>query len=215
MRKEEVYIIGGGSSLVGFDFNKLKDKDTIVVNKAIFHVPNPTYFITMDYMFVSNNKEKLRKKRFPKFFVGAINNPYLKYIKGKLTDTRYKMSYDLDMIDVLIFSKHDAGLGFNFGDFRHGCNSGYCALQLAIILGYKKIHLLGIDLTCTDKTHFHGGYGRSINNFTKKLNFYIMYFRYAMNLLKKHPEIEIYNCSSISKLKNLLPYKDIGGYNEI
>lgn len=210
MRQEEVYIIGGGESLAGYDFAKLKNKDTVVINKSIFHVPNPTYFITMDYMFLKTHKDKLRRRRTTKFFVGAMNNSYLRYIDGKLMDTRYKLAYDLDMIDVLVFSKYDKGIGFNFGEFRHGCNSGYCALQLAIILNYKKIYLLGIDLGFQNNTHFHGGYGSSKIKFTKKLATYYLYFRYAFHILQKYPNIQIYNCSETSKLKNYLPYKNIG-----
>jgi len=210
MRQEEIYIIGGGASLKGFDFDLLKDKDTIVVNKTIFHVKNPTYFITMDYMFLKNYREKIKRNKTAKFFVGAMNNAYLKYKNGKLTDTKHKISYDLDMIDVLIFSKYDKGIGFDFTNFRHGCNSGYCALQLAIILGYKKINLLGIDLNFTENTHFHGGYGYSKNHFKKRLAFYTLYFRYAFYVLQNHPEIQIYNCSDISLLKNYLPFKNLG-----
>lgn len=208
--QKAVYIIGGGTSLKGFRFANLENKDTIVINKAIYHVSNPTYFITMDYMFLKNNKESLRKHKVTKFFVGAINNPYLRYRDGKLTDTRYKMAYDLDMIDVLIFSKRDKGIGLTFGDFRHGCNSGYCALQLAIALGYKEIYLLGIDLTFTNDTHFHGGYGYKKSKFKKKLSFYKLYFRYGIAQLKNYPDIKVYNCSSNSALKNYLPYKNIG-----
>lgn len=207
--KDEVYIIGGGASLRGFDFNKLNGKDTIAVNKALFYIPNPTYFISMDYMFVRNNKHRIRKKQISKFFVGAISNPYLKYKKGKLTDLKCKISYDLDMIDVLIFSKYDKGLGFDFNNFRHGCNSGYCALQLAIILGYKKIYLLGIDLNFTEKTHFHDGYGYLGKTFERKLQFYYLYFRTAIHTLKMHPNIQVYSCSPISLLNKYLPYKDL------
>lgn len=215
MKQDEVYIIGGGSSLRGFNFNKLKDKDTITVNKAIFHVPNPTYFITMDYMFLKTFREKIKRNKTAKFFVGAMNNSYLRYKNGKLTDTKHKISYDLDMIDVLIFSKYDKGIGFEFNSFRHGCNSGYCALQLAIILGYKIINLLGIDLNFTENTHFHEGYGYSKNHFKKKLANYSLYFRYAFYILQKNPEIKIYNCSNVSLLKKYLPYKQIGDNNEI
>ena len=215
MRQEEVYIIGGGASLKGFDFSSLKDKDTIAINKSIFHVINPTYFITMDYMFLKNHKEKIRRKKSTKFFVGAMNNAYIKYKNGKLIDTRHNINYDLDMIDVLIFSKFDKGIGFDFNTFKHGCNSGYCALQLAIILGYKKINLLGIDLGFQQDTHFHGGYGYSKAHFTKKLAFYSLYFRYGFYVLQNHPEIKIYNCSKSSLLSKYLPYKEIGGKNEV
>ena len=48
----EVFIVGGGTRLSGFDFNKLKNKNVIAVNKSICYVPNANYFITMDYTFL-------------------------------------------------------------------------------------------------------------------------------------------------------------------
>ena len=72
----EAFIVGGGSSLKKFDFTKLANKNTIVVNKAIVDVPNPKHFITMDYTFLKKirddvqyitNRKELNKKMLISF----------------------------------------------------------------------------------------------------------------------------------------------------
>ena len=40
---DSVFIVGGGPSLKNFDFNFLKGKDVIAVNKAVFGVPDPKW----------------------------------------------------------------------------------------------------------------------------------------------------------------------------
>src|ERR1035438_7608503 len=43
--KKRVFIVGGGASLIGFDFNSLVNEDVIAVNKAIEFVHHAKYFI--------------------------------------------------------------------------------------------------------------------------------------------------------------------------
>ena len=207
MRKE-VYIIGGGYSLKDFDFNKLKDKDTIVVNKAIKYLPNATYFITIDFTVLK--KMPQINKVFPtKMFIANFTKPYLQEKEGKIVDIRFNLVYKLEDFDVIIKSHKTEGMGIKFNDFRNGDNSGFCALQLAVILGYEKINLLGIDLIATSQTHFHEGYNESKESFQKKLDRYYGNFVVGLNELKsKRPDIKIVSCSPISKLNEIIPYKE-------
>lgn len=210
MRKE-VYIIGGGNSLKNFDFNKLKDKDTIVVNKAIKYVPNPTYFITMDFTVLKKiGLDLVAPYLGTKIFVANFAKSYLKEQNGQIIDTRFGLIYTLNDFTMIIKSWEETGMGFDFENFRSGNNSGYCALQLAILLGYEEIYLLGIDLVTSEETHFHKGYGESKEKFDKKLEEYYINFVIGLNELKaKYPDIQVYSCSKISRLKDILPYKEI------
>ena len=210
MRKE-VYIIGGGNSLKGFDFNKLKNRDTIVVNKAVKYVPNPTYFITMDFTVLKKiGLDLVAPYCGTTIFIANFAKPYLKEQNGQIIDTRFGLIYTLNEFNMIIKSWAEEGIGFDFQNFRSGNNSGYCALQLAILLGYKKIYLLGIDLITSEETHFHKGYGESKEKFDKKLKEYYRNFAIGLNELKeKCPDIQIYSCSKISRLKDILPYKEI------
>jgi len=208
--KSEVFVLGGGPSLKNFDFCKLTQKNTIVTNKSILDVPSPSYFITVDYTF----SRKIGTRCFsqiktPKIFVADFSHPFLKEKNGQIVDERYNMVYHLNDFNMVVKSYRADGIGFSFDDFRTGLNSGFCALQLAVILGYKRIYLLGVDLTITDETHFHSGYGESLQKFSEKLCTYENYFRIGLRGLLDSG-IQVISCSSISKLNDVISYKSVG-----
>jgi len=211
---KEVFIVGGGPSLRGYSFELLKSKDTIVNNIAIFDVPNPNYFITVDYTFLKKLrgfKERFLTGKYPKIFVADLSYSYLieHSIKCCIIDTRFRMKYDLSSFDMVIKARQQTGFGYTFDDFRTGANSGYCAVQLAVILGYTKIHLLGIDLTVNKKTHYHDMY--SVDGaFEAKLKKYFSYFETGLKQLKKErSDIEVISHSKDSPLNDIIKYSSL------
>ena len=188
MEKKEIFIVGGGSSLVDFDFSKLKNKNTIAVNMSVFDVPSPNYFISVDYTFlkkIGRNIGPFRCIKTTKIFVVDLHFRYLEEKYGQIIDVRNGLTYDLKDFDVVIKARRCEGIGYNYNDFRTGLNTGYCALQLAIILGYKKIYLLGIDLTQGKTTHYHNGYGENSDRFNIKVLEYLDYFRKGLEQIRK------------------------------
>jgi hypothetical protein len=214
-QKKEVYIIGGGPSLINFDFKILKDKQTIVVNKAIFHVENPTNFITMDYTFLRKvNLQRFKNIKTKKYFVANFSIPQLKIINNEIVDTRFNLRYlgVKEIFNNIVYSKTVNGIGSTFRDFRNGENSGFCALQLALLLGYTEIYLLGFDLKVDQKTHFHDGYRQDINKFSKSLHKYTYNFKIGIQEIKrKFPSTKIYSCYKDSVLSYYLHYFDLKG----
>lgn len=196
---------------MGFDFCTLTNKCTIAVNRSIFNLSNANYFVTVDYTFLN----KINRRRFDfisttKFFIADFSFPFMKEINGIVTDTRFNMQYDIHGFHALVKAKGQEGIGYSFADFRTGMNSGFCALQLAIILGFKKIYLLGIDLTHQCNTHYHGGYGENSDTFNSKLNTYFNYFKIGLEQLKQErPGIEVISCSKNSRLNDIIPYEDL------
>lgn len=60
------------------------------------------------------------------------------------------------------------GLSLEWPKLKNGKNSGYQAINLAVLLGYKYIVLLGYDMQLTgDKIHWHGRH-EGLGNPTKK-----------------------------------------------
>ena len=206
----EVFVVGGGPSLVGFDFSTLVNRCTIAVNKSVFHIPNPNYFISVDYTFLRKvTKAVFNPIRAKKFFVADFSYSFMKEVDKQITDTRYNMRYDLSGYNILIRAYKQEGIGYTFEDFRTGRNSGFCALQLAVIFGFKKIYLLGIDLNQQGKTHFHEGYGERAKTFVPKLNTYYDYFKVALEQLKsERPDIQVTSCSPSSRLNDVIPFKN-------
>ena len=207
----KVYIVGGGYSVNFINLNLLKNRTTIVTNKALFCVPNPDYFITLDYTFLKKiNLDEFRRKEVSKFFVVNFGSGVLEEKGGKIRDIKSNIVYNLSPFDVIIKSYKSEGIGFSFRDFRSGDNSGLSAFQLAVILGFKEIYLIGIDLKIfEDKTHFHEGYGTPRYKFRERLRRYYEYWKKAiLELKEKRPDIKVYSLSPISRLNDLIPYKE-------
>jgi hypothetical protein len=210
MERRKCFIVGGGPSLEGFDFSILKDVDTIAINQAVFDVPNPNYFVTMDYSFLLKSKD-ISQIQTNKIFILNKVPKYIQESEGRVVDIRYEYTYDLSKFDMIIKSKNSYGLGGNFGTFVHGNNSGFCALQLALLLGYDDIYLLGIDLVSNrGKTHYHNSYGHCADGFEKTLHEYYAGFKLAAGQLGfLFPRVNVFSCSPISLLNQTFSYTSV------
>jgi hypothetical protein len=63
-----------------------------------------------------------------------------------------------DNVTQLVNGGHD-GLSVDYPIVRTGGNSGYQAINLAVLLGYRRLILLGYDMQLTGgKTHWHGSH---------------------------------------------------------
>lgn len=206
MNSDEVFIVGGGSSLRNFLFDKLKNKNTIAVNVAALDVPNPTYCITAD----SGMLRKLQEGYFKgvKTTWVIVTNPNhctMQMRNGKFINIRTGYVYDLFCANVIIRNADVTGIGFSFDDFKTGYNSGFCGLQLAVLLGYKKIYLLGFDLR---GRYYHNRYrSRKITNADFK-RFYDN-FILALSMIRERTNIQVISCSDVSKLNDVIPYVPI------
>jgi len=185
-------------------------KGVIAVNAAVFDAPKSEYFITMDYTFFK--KTRARRKFFDnlactKFFVAGLHHPYLVEFQGTFRDKRIaRFVYDLSPVDVVLKSRRANGCGFAWKDFRSGENSGFSGLQLAVLLGYTEIYLLGMDLTCHKGTHYHYVYPQNQLRFERKLGRYLELFHQGLGDIKKHGGVEVFSCSEISALNDVIPF---------
>jgi len=211
------FVVAGGPSLNGFDFEVLKDKVTIVSNKSIFDVPNPNYFITTDYTFLNYMKKVNLYKNWlemeaMKFFVVNCISDVIQNKNGVITDTRYNLKYELQDFNKIIICKSAKSMGYNFDNFNSGYNSGFSSFQLAVLLGYNPIYLLGFDMCSSNNdTHYHGGYGKNLTKMNQNLDNYSKHFLTILERLKiEKPELKIISCSKNSLLNKIIEYKPIG-----
>lgn len=146
---QRCFILGGGPSLAGFDFSRLKDEKVIAVNRAFEFCPSATILFAMDtrfYRWIQKNEipgilEKFQSFRGHKLWLDLLNfnyGPDIRFVKGLSGD----------------------GVSFSFErGIYHSTNSGYGAIQVALVLRASPIYLLGFDcLATTARTHFHSGY---------------------------------------------------------
>lgn len=177
---ETVYLIGGGPSLKGFEWNKLRGKKTIAINKAIKFWPEA------DAVYWTDGR------------VWTWLSKEISDFKGLKFTIRPHRDYTEDIHILRRGIKY--GLESSKDTLAHGNNSGYAAINLAIHLGAKRIVLLGYDMGNDGKnSHFHDGYpvGATAENIYKNQ------FLPGFDILKeqiKGKDIQIYNACPTSKL---------------
>jgi hypothetical protein len=177
---ETVYIIGGGPSLIDFDWSKLSGKKTIAVNKSILSYPNA------DVMYWTDSR-----------VYGWYKNEIDKF-KGLKYSIRHNVTYTSDV--KVLRKGNKFGLEDSKDAICHGNNSGYAAINLAYLLGAKRIILLGYDMRNDGKRgHYHDGYPVPITGNDIYKDQFIPGFNIIADLLKQK-NVEVYNASMISAL---------------
>jgi len=179
---ETVFIIGGGPSLKELDFNRLKSKRTIAINKAFFSHPTADMLYWTDSRVYSWYKTDIDKFKGHKY----TTKPY-----GNVTQS----------VKVLK-NTGKSGLEFDPSGIRHGNNSGHAAINIAYHTGAKRIVLLGFDMknTAGGVSHFHDGYPiKSTRNDTYAKSMIPEFFFIADALEKKG--VKVINACPNSELK--------------
>lgn len=133
-----VFVIGGGPSLTGFDFERLRGKGTILaVNDAAKAVPFADALLSIDTVWWRNRARLLQSFRGEKIAIVPPSHPTEPDVTRYGRDSRAALSRDPQAVCT-------------------GENSGFAAVGLSIMRGANLIYLLGFDMT--GPGHFHGGY---------------------------------------------------------
>jgi len=130
------YIICGGPSLKDFNFELLKGCPIYAVNHSFEFIEELTGIVSIDAKFYKQRFKDLFRCGIPMYSVKGYDDVDE---KEKLGVTEYK----------------NTGVnGVDYGKgIRHGFNSGYTAICIAIKHGYTDIRVLGMDLI--GKRHFY------------------------------------------------------------
>jgi hypothetical protein len=140
---DPAYVIGGGPSLKGFDFERLRGRPCYAANKSGFDTPWGQ-LISIDRDFCFNFRDLIasfgdRAHLAPPDNIADLN-PLARH---------YRRSKARTIFD-------------GPGDDLPGLNSGFAAFAKAIRDGHRRIALLGIDMR-TGTGHYHGGYAWNPN----------------------------------------------------
>lgn len=180
---DECYIIGGGPSLLMFDWSKLDGKFVLGINRAYEVLPDAQiiYFTDLDYY--QRHKDAMHKH-------GAA------LLRGRLTkkpEIKHEDVFEYQLVG-------EKGLSHKQGQLYHGINSAYAAINAAYLMGFKKIYLLGIDMLHKGKhrSHWHSGHRRidPPSIFPRMMKNH----DHLAKLLKKK-NIKVINVNSNTKLK--------------
>jgi hypothetical protein len=137
------FIVGGGPSLKGFEFERLRGDLTIAINRSLESL-DPTIWFSgaprlVSWILQGELGENLRTK----FLRGAG------FLKCLVTNLGYCWP-----ANILVLNRRECSFrlstsmeqGIYLGPAGSGCNSGLGALNLALCLGADPIYLLGFDM---------------------------------------------------------------------
>lgn len=137
------YVIGGGPSLKGFNFEGLKGRPCFAANKGAFFTPWG-YIVSMDRDFIQHFEAEIAPFGSRAFL--APPDP----LKGRIPGANY-------------FSRSKTGDLFGDLAVLPGLSSGFSAFAVAARHGFKRIALMGIDMI-PRQGHFHDGYAHNKGN---------------------------------------------------
>ncbi len=173
-----------------FPWDTLRGLPTIAVNGAILNVPDPAVFLTACSAFATRAHRS-----------GFWNTKAKKVlIIGKSHKNYDKVEPFIGEFDeVLVPARFDGVIGFAPEQFATGKNSGFSAMQYAVLSGAKKIHLVGMDLTGSGHHYDAGGSSRNV------IDVFYHHFVTGIKILQKHG-IEVVTRTK-SRLNGLIPYE--------
>jgi len=153
---KECYIIAGGQSVADYDIVSI-NKDIIAVNHALQLRPDAKYFVGLDTKIHIDLKNELKEYKGIVFYDRKIQRyDNVKYYWFK---------------QISVFSEF---LPYVYCEN----NSGIAALNIAYILGYRKINMIGYDF---EGVNFHTGikddyFNRILPKVNKRMKNYAKYY---------------------------------------
>jgi hypothetical protein len=191
----DIYVVGCGPSLVDFRWSILADKTTIAVNGSVVDVPQPDIFVTADSSF-AGVASKVRFWGVDTYKVLVMRPDHKRY--------RWVKPYLHLWNHCILPSRFNGEIGFSESDFATGQSSGFCGMQLAVILGAKNVHLLGMDFCSKGVSNYHQRYA----SYPSRFDEFLLHFKTAVAILERH-DIKVISHSRISKLNDVIEYRSL------
>ena len=199
---QEVFIIGGGTSLRNFDWSLLLNERTIGCNQA-FRLGEAVCDICVfcDRKFIFEEKDKPRKGFYDE--LAKFRNP----VVTNDNQLRFRPEPWLKWMLRRPKGLHHDALGFN-------ANTGATAINLALILGAKTVYLLGFDMFLDEKGN-PNWHDNLIDNPCSEVyeRFLASFGHVSRELPVKFPGRQIFNVTKKSNL-NIFPKLDFDEFWE-
>lgn len=206
---EVCFVIGGGPSLVHFDWSLLDGYKVIGINKAFMQYPVDVNF-GIDYRFF----ETLQYSSDPQNLDYALHRAWQEFHGVKVFVRRSVSEIFAPGVHYVKALERKA-ISFELAEGIYpGTNSGVGALLFAVGLGCKRIGLLGYDFRVQgNRTHWHDGYTyQTADSLAQKLEgFRRCVDEWAGGLAEN--KIQVVNLSPDSALQNY-PRMDIQTFLE-
>lgn len=205
--KHRCFVIGNGPSLNAGDLDKLKGEFTFVCNRFfnIYDGWQPTVYCCQDPTVMKNNLQQI--DAYQADF--KLLNPHLR-IKGSACRDA-----------ILYYVKRSPYFNgkppYMATEFEQGLCDGYTVtfsmLQLAVLLGFKEIYLLGVDFNYVvkdgkiDESSYPKGAAKTGGGGLPNLNYNLQAYTAAAEFCQAHG-IKLVNASRQTKLE-AIPRADL------
>lgn len=180
----EVYLIGGGPSLRGFDLSLLRGRTCVAINDAILHAPWAAALFSLDQVWIANRKAEIEAFAGERYL--AVPDDY---------------DFDHGPVGVTFLRRCRGMTGLSTDPeklYLGGGNSGFGALNLAFLKRARRIILLGYDY-CYGRQHWHQGYKWANNGGDRVLEGWARQFDHtAPQLTARH--VLVLNASPDSRI---------------
>lgn len=187
---QNVFIIGGGPSLINFDFDKLKGRTVIALNssfKGIQHLTTAIFWTDNDW--AAKNYDDIMR------FKGLRFNSRINAMKLINEGTQ-------GFASSCVLNKH-ADFGFTTAiNAVCGNNSGAQILNFVTNLKAYRVFLLGYDMnpSAQGKTHWHEGYEQAAALYASAYKNLFIPSINSMAPFIKQLGVDVVNCNPDSKL---------------
>jgi len=208
---ERCFIIAGGTSLVGFDFDRLRRarERVIVCNRGFVEAPFADIMVSMD-IDLYNWLEAREIGRTQEEQI-AITKAFHKFKGFRVWIDMNNSTMNAPVHYVHRESRPVIHKRMKNGVFS-GNNIGVGALCLAATLGASLIYLLGYDFYLQKsaegkikRTHFHSGYPRKMHD--SHVKSFIKFFEMIAPAIRRRG-ISVFNLNRKSKLR-IFPFADL------
>lgn len=194
---QRCFIIGGGPSLRGFDFERLKGERVIAINAAF------KFAMFADILFFMDKANFYKPLIDGRMNDGGIKKAWNEFKGHKVFLDLLQKRQIPDCYQLYANSALEEGLTHTMKKgLIHGNNSGHGALNLAYCLGANPIYLLGYDFYFVgpkkQRGHFHKIYKHELSESSFK-NF-IKFFLKSSKILRRLG-VKVYNCNPKSHLR--------------
>lgn len=178
---QEVHIIGGGSSLLNFNFNLFKGLNTIGCNEAFNLGPDIIKFCIFSDIAWFNRK---------KWDLERYNKAGGKVVSISPGTMNFKLPW------LLQVTRESSGVHVGGNKMGWNYSTGAAAINLALSLGGRVIYLYGFDLKANPqkKTHWHTHYAATTPDPTFAR--FIRGFKTVYAQLARFPHTKIWNVTN-------------------
>lgn len=174
-KNDHVYVVCTGPSLTDFDLGILEGRHVIAVNGAAQYFNQLDAIVSLDLP-----KFDLYYQEWKEFKEAGVEIISVRgYWSGAAKD---------DLVTTYLEMTGSTGIDYSPGKVRHGFNSGYTALHVAINRGAGNIHLLGMDLS-------DGYFYDHLAQIPVSLDYVIAHLEMMQQDLNRRPWVKIWNYS--------------------